>query len=405
MSKLLINLLISVLLSSAFVSTYAIYYPPSLYGQTSAYISSRLYIFGGTILNINNSVTFNHNIFYLDLSKPFNTTSVYPWSNELTTLDISHVNASACVGGAIQDNIFVFEGVPEVLQKSDGTIAPLIYKFDSQQKTVNPPQFNVTIDIPRRRSVQAVCDNQGKMYIFGGIDDFTSTGIFIYNRMDIFNTIELSYGWKVGNVTQSGGGRYGYSAVLLNNDEKIVYIGGRLLSGDYVRMNDIYIYNTNLNQWEYQNAGGTVPNVREGHSSVITPDNRIIVYGGSQADPQLAVLTLTEGNTFSWSTPNAKNPIPGLYLHSANLINSYYMFVTFDTSKPQEYSWITNFDPKNPPNVINSNGPAELNADDIAIQSKKVWVLGSIIGCVSGFVLSLAFIICLRQCDCCDPEI
>ncbi|RGB28466.1 hypothetical protein C1646_352254 [Rhizophagus diaphanus] len=417
MSKLLINLLISVLLSSAFVSTSAIYYPPPLYGQTSAYISSRLYIFGGTILNINNSVTFNHDIFYLDLSKSFNTTSVYPWSNELTTLDISHMNASACVGGAIQDNIFVFEGMPEVLQKSDGTIAPLIYKFDSQQKTINPPQFNVTVDIPRRRSVQAVCDNQGKMYIFGGIDDFTSTGIFIYNRMDIFNTIELSYGWKVGNVTQSGGGRYGYSAVLLNNDERIVYIGGRLLSGDYARMNDIYIYNTNLNQWEYQNAGGVVPDVREGHSSVITPDNRIIVYGGSRAVPQLAVLTLTEGNTFSWSTPDATNPIPGLYLHSANLINSYYMFVTFgylestnrrnneiyilDTSKPQEYSWITNFDPKNPPNVTNSNGPAELTADDIAIQSKKVWVLGSIVGCVLGFVLSAAFIFCLRQFDCC----
>lgn len=273
MSKLLIHLLISVLLSSAFVLfTSAIYYPPSLYGQTSAYIFSRLYIFGGTILNINNSVTFNHDIFYLDLSKPFNTTSVYPWFNEQTTLDISHLYASACVGGAIQDNIFVFEGRPEVLQKSDGTIAPLIYKFDSQQKTINQPQLNVTVDIPRRRSAQAVCDNQGKMYIFGGIDDFTSTSKFIYNRMDIFNTIELLYGWNVGNVSQSGGGRYGYSAVLLNNDERIVYIGGRLLSGDYARMNDIYTYNTNLNQWEYQNADGIVPGARESHSSVISKE-------------------------------------------------------------------------------------------------------------------------------------
>ncbi|PKY56177.1 hypothetical protein RhiirA4_448638 [Rhizophagus irregularis] len=87
------------------------------------------------------------------------------------------------------------------------------------------------------------------------------------------------------------------------------------------------------------------------------------------------------------------------YLESTNRRNN--EIYILDTSKPQEYSWITNFDPKNPPNVISSNGPAELTADDIAVQSKKVWILGSIIGCVSGFVLSLAFIICLRQCDCC----
>ncbi|GBC04388.1 hypothetical protein RclHR1_05660003 [Rhizophagus clarus] len=410
MSNLLIQLLISVLFSSSFVFTSAIYYPPPLYGQTSTYIDSKLYIFGGTILNINNSVTYNHEIFYLDLSSPFNTTSTYPWNNELTTLDISHIYASACVGGALQDNIFVFEGMPEILQKPDGTIAPLIYKFDSQQKTIDQPQLNVTVNIlpPRRRSVQAICDSQGKMYIFDGIDDFTSNLKYIYSRMDIFNTIELLYGWSVGSVIQSGDARYGHSAVLLNNDGRIVYIGGRLISGDLLRMSDIYIYNTNLDQWEYQNAGGNVPGPRESHSSVITPDNRIIVYGGSQAVPQLAVLTVTNGNTFTWSTPEAANPIPELYSHSANLINSYYMFVTFgyldstnrrnsdiyilDTSNPQSYSWITSFDPNNPPNST-SSGPAVPTADDLAIQSRKVWVIGSIIGSISGFLLSVIIVL------------
>src|SRR3954454_20671442 len=167
----------------------AIYYPPSLYGQTSAYISSKLYIFGGTILNIDNSRSYNHDIFYLDLSKPFNTTSTYPWYNESITLDISHIYASACVGGALQDNIFVFEGQPELLQDS----TPLIYKFDVQQKEISQPQINVAVNVPRRRSVQAVCDKQGQMYVFGGIDDFTGNENFVYNRMDIFNTIELLY--------------------------------------------------------------------------------------------------------------------------------------------------------------------------------------------------------------------
>jgi hypothetical protein len=66
---------------------------------------------------------------------------------------------------------------------------------------------------------------------------------------------------------------------------------------------------------------------------LIASDNRIIVYGGIQATPQLAVLTIKSENTFIWSTPAAKNPIPGLYSHSANLIESNYMFVTFGMFK------------------------------------------------------------------------
>src|SRR5436190_2288025 len=142
MSKPLTSLLIIIILFFPAL-VLAIYSPPSLYGQASAYISSKLYIFGGTILNIDNSLSFNHDIFYLDLSKSFNTTSIYPWYNESISLNISHIYASACVGGALQDNIFVFEGRPEFLQDSGGNYAPLIYKFDIQQKEISQPQINV----------------------------------------------------------------------------------------------------------------------------------------------------------------------------------------------------------------------------------------------------------------------
>jgi hypothetical protein len=66
---------------------------------------------------------------------------------------------------------------------------------------------------------------------------------------------------------------------------------------------------------------------------IASADNRIIVYEGIQATPQLAVLTIKSENTFIWSTSAAKNPIPGLYSHSANLIKSNYMFVTFGMFK------------------------------------------------------------------------
>ena len=71
----------------------------------------------------------------------------YHLRDESITLKISHVDASACVGGAIKDSA-------------------LIYKFDIQQKEISQPQTNVAVNVPRRRNVQAICDKQGKMYVF-----------------------------------------------------------------------------------------------------------------------------------------------------------------------------------------------------------------------------------------------
>ena len=63
----------------------------------------------------------------------------------------------------------------------------------------------------------------------------------------------------------------GYAAVLLNDNERIVYIGGRYVNGEYLKMSDIYIYNTKVNQWYYQqNVGGDIPGGRESHSAVIS---------------------------------------------------------------------------------------------------------------------------------------
>ena len=70
-----------------------------------------------------------------------------------------------------------------------------------------------------------------------------------------------------------------------------------------------------------------------------------------------------------------------------------------DTSNPQEYSWITYFDPKNLPNSSHTDTPTELTPDEKAIMSKEFWVNGSIVGGVLGFVLSVIFVIYLRQCD------
>jgi hypothetical protein len=92
------------------------------------------------------------------------------------------------------------------------------------------------------------------MYLVGGMDEFKNLYIIEWIFLILLNYYTVS----VGNVTLSGGGRYGYAAVLLNDNERIVYIGGRLASGEYLKMSDIYIYNVKVNQWYYQQSHSAI---------------------------------------------------------------------------------------------------------------------------------------------------
>ena len=78
----------------------------------------------------------------------------------------------------------------------------------------------------RRKDINGVINNEtGKIYIFGGIDDFP--GIQdrkILNDMNIFDTATLT--WSKGSIIDAPIPRVDYTATLLSNGI-IVFIGGR----------------------------------------------------------------------------------------------------------------------------------------------------------------------------------
>ncbi|CAH1770665.1 2048_t:CDS:2, partial [Entrophospora sp. SA101] len=116
-------------------------------------------------------------------------------------------------------------------------------------------------------------------------------------------------------------------------------------------------------------AAGYLPTSRGGHSSVLTNDGRIIVYGGYVSQNTLApvsddlVILDTTSNIFTWSRANVStiSPFPRMY-HSAVLVDKY-MIVFFgrnniylpslemnevyilDTSDKFNYMWINEFIP------------------------------------------------------------
>ncbi|CAI2191065.1 17442_t:CDS:2, partial [Funneliformis geosporum] len=146
--------------------------------HSSVLVENKLYIFGGVTDDYSNEV------FYLDLSQQFN--AEYPPWTDLT----------------LNSRI-----VYEFNLKSGQWIMPVM-------KGIVPE---------RRREFQAVADDFGNIYVFGGIA-IGSNNFQIFNDMAILYTVDLT--WSYGPIVNAPTPRADYTATLLS-DGVIVYIGGR----------------------------------------------------------------------------------------------------------------------------------------------------------------------------------
>ncbi|CAJ0757153.1 6518_t:CDS:2, partial [Entrophospora sp. SA101] len=84
----------------------------------------------------------------------------------------------------------------------------------------------------------------------------------------------------------------------LLNEFNIIFLGGNLAQLD--------VYDTQSNTWSITKPTGVAPSERLGHSSVITHDGRIILYGGTTNLDKLAVLQL---DPLQWIIPNVTYPL------------------------------------------------------------------------------------------------
>ncbi|CAG8471143.1 hypothetical protein GLOIN_2v1870208 [Rhizophagus irregularis DAOM 181602=DAOM 197198] len=353
--------------------------------HSSVLVDKKLFFFGGhSDHSLKKSVILDQ-IIYLDVSKPFNTANP-PFEEISKTIPFGSSFATAFLSP--QKNI--------------------IYLFGGIVKDVNTDLDSFKSE---KRNNGVINNKTGKFYVFGGaIDPETgSQNIIILNDMNIFDTISLT--WSKGSSIYAPLPRVDFTTTLLSNGI-IVFIGGRETNNLVdVDINQLVLYDTTIDKWSSMMARGVILENRNAHSAVLTPDERIIIFGGCKGYNetilnQLAVLN-TKTYPYEWSIPqvSALNSAPPLiYFHSATLIENY-MFINFgqnyelknpELQKPffyildiRNFTWVTQFEPEQPeqlPVTTNSVTPIATatitNTSLTNLTAEKSGQIGIILGAV-----------------------
>ncbi|RHZ88875.1 hypothetical protein Glove_21g300 [Diversispora epigaea] len=286
---------------------------PQILAHSTALIDKKLYFIGGY-----NSKTDRTPFFYLDLNQSFYISS--PAYVNLEAPPVNIIWATACVGGANNTTIFIFGGISWYRKSASYIMDKLINTFDATSREWSAPP--IEREPIRRRGLQAVIDNKGNMYMFGGYYEFDNYTEY-FKDMIIFNTITFTY--SIGSTINRPPSVAGYTATLLPNGI-IVYIGGKVWNG-IVSIKNITMYDIKEDSWNYTIARFPKDiEDRSYHSAVLTPDGRIICFGGISifhitVSPSLIVLNTT---SFEWSYPEhfGMKP-PKLHSHSATLVENH----------------------------------------------------------------------------------
>ncbi|RHZ52409.1 hypothetical protein Glove_461g37 [Diversispora epigaea] len=340
------------------------YDPPKRTFHNGVIIDDKLLIFSGYTDTTN--ITFE--FFYLDLSKPFD-------NNNLTWTLIPegslpvYTYRSTAVLSSDNSTIYLFGGYMKNKNTLNYDFSNLIYTYNYPTSTWSAPKIGGNIVTPRQ-NINGVIDNSGTIYIFGGFNatNLTTNEGVLFNDMNLLNT--GSNTWTTLSVTGTLPIRCTqYTANILSTGI-IVYIGGsEQVSSNVeftlVNMNEIKLFDTRKHEWSYMTITGDIDS-RVHHTSVLTPDGYIIVFGGRTFNytivrPNLVLLD-TNKSPFEWFIPSDSevNSPPPIWGHTANLYNNY-MITTFGfnintqlyTSQVylydiKSYKWVTTFNP--PPN-------------------------------------------------------
>ncbi|CAG8451379.1 21078_t:CDS:2 [Cetraspora pellucida] len=321
--------------------------------HSSVLIDEKIYFSGGITDQSTNE------FFYLDVSKPFNTSdnnTSMPWFDLTDINSPKTLKGSACSGGENNGLLFVFGGY---IYGSDNISS---HQYDISKK--------VWTDIKsgpiNRYGISCAKFNDSLIAIFGGAAINGSDNLF--NDLWTFD-ISTSL-WNLKNAQNPPSPRVGYCAVTLP-DQSILYIGGQT-SDLFAPMDTLPLYNTKSDTWINMAVSGPAPPGRRDFSAVLTNDNRIIIYGGMMDELYVSGDAWTlyiENSQWSWTKGNITNSsedsIIYSYGHTATLVNNY-MFINFgnrlpiennspiimllDVSQKDNFRWVTEFIP----NIMNT---------------------------------------------------
>ncbi|KAF0458462.1 galactose oxidase [Gigaspora margarita] len=384
--NMLVNSLCLLLIQSFMFISVCQFVPESRYEQTSTLVNTKIYIFGGNTGKSN----FTNEVVYLNLSSPLNTAKPL-WVKNTIGIPSAEILATSCLSSIDKSTVYIIGGQTHDPTNQNLINPPLVNAFNSitsQWTTVTTTGFyNYSITLDR---MQAVMNNDGKIYIFGGKEVDYSVGDTNYgpyiNKMNVLDTKALT--WSSLNITNNVPTlRVSYTATLLSNG-LIIYIG------DFEMINSA---KTNVNMNEQVNGNTIAP--RNAHSAVLTNDGRIIIFGGNSANstsrattlraqPDVAVLN-TNISPYQWSIPSISsiNSPQSLCFHSAEIYNNIMIIafgiVTSDQLQTtetlnnniylfdvQNYAWISSTS-----TVSISNAPTSAAPSSTAPKSTKSSIL------------------------------
>ncbi|CAB4382461.1 unnamed protein product [Rhizophagus irregularis] len=396
--------------------------PLDRYSTSSILIDKKLFFFGGeTVHNLKPSTTLDQ-ILYLDVSKPFNT--VNPPFEELPNT-IPFGSSYAIAFPSSQKNvIYLFGGITVNVNTDLDDFKSILHSYNLETNEWTIPTTS-GIAPGRRREISGVINNNtGKFYAFGGLSDqFTGTpnNTIALNDMNIFDINTLA--WSKGSTINAPLPRADYTATLLSNGI-IVYIGGRETNAFRdVDINQLALYDTKVDKWSLMTARGVTMENRFLHSAVLTPDERIIIFGGRKVpndDPvlnQLAVLN-TKMTPYEWSIPQVP-AIDNMPLttsaHSATLVGNY-MFINFGQITPitnpqiqlpffyildiRNFTWIIQFEPEkstiDTTSVNKSPSNSTSNSPDLPVEKsdngKQIGIILGTVGLSIGIGIVVGFL-------------
>ncbi|RHZ52436.1 hypothetical protein Glove_461g29 [Diversispora epigaea] len=393
------------------------YNPPKRIYHNSEIIDDKLLIFSGWT----NIADYTFELFYLDLSKPFDNNNLTWTLIPEGSLPI-HTYQSATVLSLDNSTIYLIGGYMTNKITHNYDYSNLVYAYNYPTSAWSAPELGGDI-VPPRQSIRGVIDNSRIIYIFGGFNatDLVNNTGDLYNDMNTLNTVSNT--WTTLSISENIPIRCShYTANILPNGI-IVYIGGIekvssfAASFTLVNINQIKLFDTENLEWSYVNATGNEIDSRIYFTSVLTPDGYIFIFGGStyaatnaslaSVSPILAMLD-TNKNSFEWSIPSGseENSPPSIYGHTANLYNDY-MIITFginiDTrlysSEVYLYNiksnkWVTTFTPSKPSTTTGSStatsNPVKTSSPEK--KSSKSLAIGLVTGVGIAVLISFIFI-------------
>ncbi|CAB4495712.1 hypothetical protein RhiirA1_530100 [Rhizophagus irregularis] len=386
------------------------YAPIGRLTHSSVLIKNNLYFFGGQYRN----GLVSNEVFYLNLSRSFDVENP-PWFDLTSTASIPFGSHFATVASNDVNNnldIYLFGGVMVDIITQQDSFTSFVFKFNVNSSRWNAPSVNGIVP-KRRRKINAVSDNSGKIYIYGGVADVlvgSSTPQFL-DDLIIFNTVDSL--WSISSSTII---RASYSATLLPNGI-IAYIGGHENLDQIVDISKIVLYDIKSSTWSIKTAKfpDQIIDNRLSHTAVLAPNTKIIVFGGSKiangifnvrVSPDVAVLN-TETEPFEWTIPKVTSSIgifPSLKGHTANLVGNY-MIVAFGNitqlnTEPSEtntniylmdirnFTWVNSFEFE-----IEQHAEKKENSQSNESNDKKV-VVAAVVGVIVTIIVMIgAFLI------------